>query len=109
MWEKSQNRPQQSSVVTKSVMDKEFDGQAWSTSHGNEFQDLIAKARESRKVKEAAKKEPPDDERAAQSPDVQVRVPAAPTARRDETKAYPPNGPVATETTRAHPPRKAQD
>ena len=38
---------------TSSVMRKDFDGAAWATSHGNDFQQLIARARQ----KPPAKKE----------------------------------------------------
>jgi E3 ubiquitin-protein ligase RAD18 len=55
-WEKSQNRPPQA-PSTGMVMDKGFDGPTWASSHGNDFKDLIAQARKTRKPSQAAKEE----------------------------------------------------
>lgn len=47
-WERSQGRNIMNGLggnETSSVMRKDFDGAAWATSHGNDFQQLIAKAR----------------------------------------------------------------
>ena len=55
-WERSQGRNIMNGLggnETSSVMRKDFDGAAWATSHGNDFQHLIAKARR----KPPAKKE----------------------------------------------------
>lgn len=48
IWERSQGRNILNGLggnETSSVMRKDFDGPAWATSHGNDFQQLIAKAR----------------------------------------------------------------
>lgn len=48
-WERSQGRNILNGlggVETNSVMRKDFDGAAWAASHGNEFQQLIARARQ---------------------------------------------------------------
>lgn len=55
-WERSQGRNIMNGLggnETSSVMRKDFDGAAWATSHGNDFQQLIARARQ----KPPAKKE----------------------------------------------------
>ena len=47
-WERSQGRNILNGLAgneTSSVMRKDFDGAAWASSHGNDFQQLIAKAR----------------------------------------------------------------
>jgi hypothetical protein len=44
------------------VMDKDFDGPTWASSHGNDFKDLIAQARKSRKPPHAAKEEDAEKE-----------------------------------------------
>ena len=61
IWERSQGRNILNGLggnETSSVMRKDFDGAAWATSHGNDFQQLIAKARQ----KPPAQKEEPDAE-----------------------------------------------
>lgn len=53
-WERSQGRNILNGlggVETNSVMRKGFDGAAWAVSHGNDFQQLIARARQEPKVK----------------------------------------------------------
>ena len=58
-WERSQGRNILNGLAgneTNSVMRKDFDGAAWASSHGNDFQQLIAKARR----KPPAKKEGSD-------------------------------------------------
>ena len=48
IWERSQGRNILSGLggaETNSVMRKDFDGAAWALSHGNDFQQLIARAR----------------------------------------------------------------
>lgn len=53
-WERSQGRNILNGlggVETNSVMRKDFDGAAWAVSHGNEFQQLIARARERPRAK----------------------------------------------------------
>ena len=50
MWEKTQGgdalSAQGSSASGGAIMAKDFDGSAWSASHGNDFQRLIAQARQ---------------------------------------------------------------
>lgn len=53
-WERSQGRNILNGlggVETNSVMRKDFDGAAWAVNHGNEFQQLIARARQKPKSK----------------------------------------------------------
>ena len=48
-WERSQGRNIMNGLggnETSSVMRKDFDGAAWATNHGNDFQQLIARARQ---------------------------------------------------------------
>jgi E3 ubiquitin-protein ligase RAD18 len=52
-WERTQNVATNSSASKSnkhSVMEKDFDRDAWSTSHSNDFQSLIAAARAKKKV-----------------------------------------------------------
>ena len=53
IWERSQGRNILNGLggsETNSVMRKDFDGAAWAVSHGNEFQQLIARARQKPKA-----------------------------------------------------------
>ena len=55
VWERSQGRNILNGLggnETNSVMRKDFDGAAWATNHGNDFQQLIAKARRKPPVKQ---------------------------------------------------------
>ena len=59
-WERSQGRNILNGlggVETNSVMRKDFDGAAWASSHGNDFQQLIARARQKPKAKSEANEE----------------------------------------------------
>jgi len=54
LWERSQGRNILNGlggVETNSVMRKDFDGTAWAVSHGNDFQQLIARARQKPRAK----------------------------------------------------------
>ena len=56
-WERSQGRNILNGLAgneTNSVMRKDFDGAAWASSHGNDFQQLIAKARRKPPAKEGS-------------------------------------------------------
>ena len=52
LWDKAQGRQtlnNSNASVSSSVMDKDFDGAAWATSHDSDFQTLIARARKKAK------------------------------------------------------------
>ena len=60
-WERSQGRNILSGLggaETNSVMRKDFDGAAWAVSHGNDFQQLIARARQKSTAKSEELAEP---------------------------------------------------
>jgi E3 ubiquitin-protein ligase RAD18 len=60
LWERTQggnaSSTQNVSNNTASIMSKEFDGSAWSASHNDDFQKLIAQARQKAKASKAAEK-----------------------------------------------------
>lgn len=56
VWERSQGSLQSSAHT---VMDKNFDGQGWSSAHGAEFQDLITQARQRQQPKLLSRNEGP--------------------------------------------------
>ena len=49
-WDRTQGRPLSNGPSANMISNKDFDGQAWASSHGKDFDKLIADARRNAKV-----------------------------------------------------------